>query len=82
MWIAMAIEDQALSMSHHRLLVVQVLPGIGDMIWHLPHIRESARVAPSLSTSCIISSLMVVSPDEPGGQYLSGLRPATGTDLP
>jgi heptosyltransferase-2 len=35
------IEDQALS--HHRLLVVQLLPGIGDMIWHLPHIRALAR---------------------------------------
>lgn len=38
-----SIEDQALSMSPHRLLVVQLLPGIGDMIWHLPHIRALAR---------------------------------------
>jgi heptosyltransferase II len=36
-----SIEDQALSMSPHRL--VQLLPGIGDMIWHLPHIRALAR---------------------------------------
>ena len=28
-----------------RLLVVQPLPGIGDMIWHLPHIRALARHA-------------------------------------
>ena len=35
------VEDQALS--QHRLLVVQLLPGIGDMIWHLPHIRALAR---------------------------------------
>jgi lipopolysaccharide heptosyltransferase II len=32
-------------MSHHRLLVVQPLPGIGDMVWHLPHIRALARHA-------------------------------------
>jgi heptosyltransferase-2 len=32
-------------MSHHRLLVVQPLPGIGDMIWHLPHIRALAHQA-------------------------------------
>jgi heptosyltransferase II len=38
-----SIEDQALGMSQHRLLVVQLLPGIGDMIWHLPHIRALAR---------------------------------------
>jgi heptosyltransferase-2 len=29
----------------HRLLVVQPLPGIGDMVWHLPHIRALARHA-------------------------------------
>ncbi len=28
-----------------RLLVVQPLPGIGDMVWHLPHIRALARRA-------------------------------------
>ncbi len=28
-----------------RLLVVQPLPGIGDMIWHLPHIRALTRHA-------------------------------------
>ena len=28
-----------------RLLVVQPLPGIGDMVWHLPHIRALARHA-------------------------------------
>jgi len=33
------------SMPHHRLLVVQPLPGIGDMLWHLPHIRALARLA-------------------------------------
>lgn len=37
------IESQ--SMPHHRLLVVQPLPGIGDMLWHLPHIRALARLA-------------------------------------
>lgn len=26
-----------------RILVVQPLPGIGDMVWHLPHIRALAR---------------------------------------
>ena len=29
----------------HHLLVVQPLPGIGDMVWHLPHIRALARHA-------------------------------------
>jgi len=28
-----------------RLVVVQPLPGIGDMIWHLPHIRALAAQA-------------------------------------
>jgi ADP-heptose:LPS heptosyltransferase/O-antigen ligase len=28
-----------------RLAVVQPLPGIGDMVWHLPHIRAIARAA-------------------------------------
>ena len=32
-------------MPHHRLLVLQPLPGIGDMLWHLPHIRALARYA-------------------------------------
>ncbi len=36
------IEDQVLRMSPRRLLVVQLLPGIGDLIWHLPHIRALA----------------------------------------
>lgn len=30
---------------HRRLVVVQPLPGIGDMIWHLPHIRALAERA-------------------------------------
>lgn len=38
-----SVEGQALSTSHRRVLVVQLLPGIGDMIWHLPHIRALAR---------------------------------------
>jgi len=41
--VPFGIESQ--SMPHHRLLVVQPLPGIGDMLWHLPHIRALARVA-------------------------------------
>ena len=28
-----------------KLAVVQPLPGIGDMIWHLPHIRALAQAA-------------------------------------
>ena len=28
-----------------RLVVVQPLPGIGDMVWHLPHIRALAAQA-------------------------------------
>ena len=28
-----------------RLAVIQPLPGIGDMVWHLPHIRAIARAA-------------------------------------
>lgn len=32
-------------MPSQRLLVVQPYPGIGDMIWHLPHIRALARHA-------------------------------------
>jgi heptosyltransferase-2 len=35
----------ALTKRSHRLLVVQPLPGIGDMVWHLPHIRALARHA-------------------------------------
>lgn len=34
-----------MSVPHHRVLVVQPLPGIGDMVWHLPHIRALARHA-------------------------------------
>ena len=30
---------------HQRIAVVQPLPGIGDMIWHLPHIRAIAAYA-------------------------------------
>ena len=26
-----------------RLAVIQPLPGIGDMVWHLPHIRAIAQ---------------------------------------
>jgi heptosyltransferase-2 len=29
-----------------RTLVIQPLPGIGDTIWHLPHMRAIARAAP------------------------------------
>ena len=29
-----------------RSLVIQPLPGIGDMIWHLPHIKAIARASP------------------------------------
>ncbi|CAN0478486.1 unnamed protein product, partial [Laminaria digitata] len=29
-----------------RTLVIQPLPGIGDTIWHLPHLRAIARAAP------------------------------------
>jgi heptosyltransferase-2 len=34
-----------LTKPHQRLLVVQPLPGIGDMVWHLPHIRALAHHA-------------------------------------
>jgi heptosyltransferase-2 len=34
-----------LSKPNLRLLVVQPLPGIGDMVWHLPHIRALAHHA-------------------------------------
>ena len=30
---------------HHPVAVVQPLPGIGDMVWHLPHIRAIAAYA-------------------------------------
>jgi heptosyltransferase-2 len=34
-----------LPVTPRRLVVMQPLPGIGDMIWHLPHIRALARHA-------------------------------------
>lgn len=34
-----------MAMPSQRLLVVQPLPGIGDMIWHLPHLRALAQHA-------------------------------------
>ena len=34
------------SATRHRILIVQPLPGIGDMVWHLPHIHAVARIAP------------------------------------
>lgn len=40
-----SFRSPALSVPPHRLLVVQPLPGIGDMVWHLPHIRALARHA-------------------------------------
>jgi heptosyltransferase II len=36
-----------MSTTPRRLVVVQPLPGIGDMIWHLPHIRALAERAGS-----------------------------------
>lgn len=34
-----------MTVAPQRLVVVQPLPGIGDMIWHLPHIRALAELA-------------------------------------
>jgi len=31
--------------SSQRTLIVQPLPGIGDMIWHLPHIHAIAATS-------------------------------------
>jgi heptosyltransferase-2 len=40
-----SVRSFPLTTPHQRLLVVQPLPGIGDMVWHLPHIRALAREA-------------------------------------
>src|SRR5690349_18325885 len=34
--------DPTASSPRRRVAVVQPLPGLGDMIWHLPHIRSIA----------------------------------------
>ena len=28
----------------NKILVVQPLPGVGDMIWHVPHLRAIRRI--------------------------------------
>ncbi len=56
-----------------RIAVVQPLPGIGDMIWHLPHIRAIARHA-----GCAVT--LITKPRSAADQLL-GADPAVANVL-